>query len=758
MNSKKSKKGFNATSDLLNVHYPERPTMSTTTPLQSNRKSTSKHGRNLHSISASQFLQANFKFIISPLSDPKDGCFYSPDVMTSWENVECVIVSISQEHSLTCPICLDNARVPKITKCGHSFCYTCILRHLESDSTKSSTCPMCSCYIRHNELKSVKFHAQNIPKLNEYFEFNLLGISKSTLFPFKQQQCNQMINTSSSACINLSDIVPLVSDNRAAFSRVTFASVEYILELFDNEILELLRYRNECLDSSSSLIKAIPNPLTHVGQAKSPIPHVDTTPVHALTSMSTVWNNSSSKASTQLFSSSSSSPNTTRQTTIPISPPHTYNENIVSQADVECLPYITLAIDDIQNKRATFLSKVSNSTSTLASPVALPVKSSTNTLLPQYPQMPTVLSDVITFYQASNGDLIFLHPLCNKCIRTASTDTDISATMIITSKVVDIESMKVTPEVRQRIPYLRHLPAYCDVLLVEIDVRDIVSEEVYKQFEGEFQKRAQRRKEMSQRKKLEKKKDNRVRVQELQRIEALKLGSLMAEQEREFEIAKFLQEAPDISSVNVTTEDTNVQSENVSEAILSSPPISNWSFSKIAQMGGHFPTLGESQSHEPSAGSVGDTAASGSTSVRKAPAGNKLISSSLKSITMTVQVSDKDKKSASEKVTINALGDGSGSKKKLLDVAVSADNGSDGDTWIRGLPPPSSSTIKPISQSNNFLHGSIPNPNFTSNVKTSYSSSNSKLGANADDASRSVNKGKKGSVFLLSNSSGRSYK
>ena len=40
---------------------------------------------------------------------------------------------------LSCPICFSYFAKPILTSCGHSFCFSCILQHLET----SSCCPIC---------------------------------------------------------------------------------------------------------------------------------------------------------------------------------------------------------------------------------------------------------------------------------------------------------------------------------------------------------------------------------------------------------------------------------------------------------------------------------------------------------------------------------------------------------------------------------------------------------------------------------------
>lgn len=47
--------------------------------------------------------------------------------------------------------------------------------------------------------------------------------------------------------------------------------------------------------------------------------------------------------------------------------------------------------------------------------------------------------------------------------------------------------MKLTPELRRRLPFLGHLPIHCDISFLELDMLGFVSEATSKKFhEGSF--------------------------------------------------------------------------------------------------------------------------------------------------------------------------------------------------------------------------------------------------------------------------------
>lgn len=107
-------------------------------------------------------------------------------------------------------------------------------------------------------------------------------------------------------------------------------------------------------------------------------------------------------------------------------------------------------------------------------------------------------------YQATSGDLIFLHPLCQRVLQQhhnlASSAPVGYLPEVLSAKVVDIEHLRLSSTYKQKPLYLRHLPAYTAVALVEVDMKPLVSKEVYAQFAEEFVRRQNKRRD---KKKLE---------------------------------------------------------------------------------------------------------------------------------------------------------------------------------------------------------------------------------------------------------------
>ena len=74
-------------------------------------------------------------------------------------------------------------------------------------------------------------------------------------------------------------------------------------------------------------------------------------------------------------------------------------------------------------------------------------------------------------------------------------------------RVVEAETMKVTPTLRLKMPFLRHLPEASDILFLEADLKRLVPTDVLAMFSAELGVRDKRRKERQKMMKKEKKLD-----------------------------------------------------------------------------------------------------------------------------------------------------------------------------------------------------------------------------------------------------------
>nr|XP_019047302.1 alkylbase DNA N-glycosylase [Kwoniella bestiolae CBS 10118]OCF26232.1 alkylbase DNA N-glycosylase [Kwoniella bestiolae CBS 10118] len=129
-------------------------------------------------MSREKFLNASFKFVLKPTETISYGAhFADPDISLHWPHILQVLVPTFSAFSVAqgyvtkrrrrmeeerrgrmCPICLGKPVAGRMTKCGHIFCFPCILHYIQlSDIPKSARCPICGDTIHSSYLKSVKY-------------------------------------------------------------------------------------------------------------------------------------------------------------------------------------------------------------------------------------------------------------------------------------------------------------------------------------------------------------------------------------------------------------------------------------------------------------------------------------------------------------------------------------------------------------------------------------------------------------------------
>lgn len=108
--------------------------------------------------SKQQFLQANCQFVVL------DGHDYTihkvdPDWPVEWECIEEVRFKQCASSETSCPICLEHPIAAKITRCGHIYCWSCMLHYLSLSDEKCRQCPICFEPVYKSDLRSVVSHS-----------------------------------------------------------------------------------------------------------------------------------------------------------------------------------------------------------------------------------------------------------------------------------------------------------------------------------------------------------------------------------------------------------------------------------------------------------------------------------------------------------------------------------------------------------------------------------------------------------------------
>ena len=79
------------------------------------------------------------------------------DTLVQWNLIEQIHIQSSEDPQ--CPICLFPPVAGKMTRCGHVFCFPCILHYLALSDKAWRKCPICYESINMDDLK--RFHVLN---------------------------------------------------------------------------------------------------------------------------------------------------------------------------------------------------------------------------------------------------------------------------------------------------------------------------------------------------------------------------------------------------------------------------------------------------------------------------------------------------------------------------------------------------------------------------------------------------------------------
>ncbi|CAH0481869.1 unnamed protein product [Peronospora belbahrii] len=238
-----TRKGISA-NHLLNFSMPER---------DNSVHHHQKKKKSLAPRTQAEYLHANYRFVIAPFDPDADVPTWDFEALTEWSCVEQVLLWYDVESPHTCPICMDTFRAPKITKCGHIFCWPCILRYLSMTEKYWRRCPMCFESVQKGHLRSVQLTQVQIPpRVGSNATFQFLERPKSSMFP--QRRVLSPVNveaedikpdsSSRSEVAALAErkrsrMLPSVHDVDAMYSRILEATPEYLQNMLHSEMDDL---------------------------------------------------------------------------------------------------------------------------------------------------------------------------------------------------------------------------------------------------------------------------------------------------------------------------------------------------------------------------------------------------------------------------------------------------------------------------------------------------------------------------------------
>lgn len=212
---------------LLNFHYVQASSDG------SRASAFTKHGYHHRAYSKKynkeQFLQANCQFVVKADVDYDYRQFsVNPDALVEWSRIEKVLVSSSEESQ--CPICLFPPVCGRMTRCGHIFCFSCMLHYLSLSDKTWRKCPICFESVHLADLKSANSKQNHHPyKVGDQLQLELMKRDKGSLQVLKASETRKGLD------------FPSFSDDEGSLlhSKIIMADHQEVMKIIEREMLEL---------------------------------------------------------------------------------------------------------------------------------------------------------------------------------------------------------------------------------------------------------------------------------------------------------------------------------------------------------------------------------------------------------------------------------------------------------------------------------------------------------------------------------------
>ncbi|XP_018906529.2 E3 ubiquitin-protein ligase RNF10 [Bemisia tabaci] len=464
---------------LLNFHYAPRPGEQWGGFGNSSRQQHYGHmttrdlmATHKHKYNKEQFLQANCQFVVR--ADGEYSVYLAdPDALVDWEFVEQIRMPITGE--VNCPICLFHPVAAKMTRCGHIFCWSCILHYLALSDKTWRKCPICYEAVHKGDLKSVVAVPRSFCAVGEPVTLKLMKREKGVMqcVPVSQFDAYDF-GKPLSVSEGLLDTI---------YAKLLVAGNDEVLNIVETEEKQLLNQLKE--DEGCPEICFVEQALNAVRERKAAVLKVlgrNTETVVIAEEKNVEENemddnqsNSARKTQTIDYWNSDTEADV--------------NENIKDSAN-ESEPVDIPGTEELENR-----TRYESTSSEGGEENANSFKDSFRPEDLEFHATPVINnqnSKYYYFYQASDGQQVYLHALNTRMLEMHYGSLE-NCPERITGRVLEKESGSMTEELRKRLRYLQHLPVTCQFDVVEIELGELVSSAVMESFRDQIDGRERRR-------------------------------------------------------------------------------------------------------------------------------------------------------------------------------------------------------------------------------------------------------------------------
>lgn len=394
----------------------------------------SKHGYHQHrgyskkyNFNKEQYLQANCQFVVkADVGYDYRKFASSPDALVEWEQVVKILVSSSEESQ--CPICLYPPKAAKMTRCGHIFCFSCMLHYLSLSDKSWRKCPICYESIHMADLKSATSkHNHRSYKVGDIITLELMTREKGSLYVTK---ANEIRNIIEGQFPNFGD-----GEDHLTYSKLIMANPNEILKIIEQERNELDFQLIEDGDNCPESI-FVQQALDLLNTKQKELELIIT-----------------EKKKAEELSNSFLNPSVAEF--VPVQ-----KQELAGEEAAELHDKRDELIDDECNLTVNDIDIV----------------------------MGAAHAKHFFYYQAPNGQNIFLHSINSRMLQQAYECLEKSPNKIH-GKIIQIESCTMNEDLRKRLKYLQHLPVSSVFEVVEIEFDSgFIPFDVIDMFKGNLRK------------------------------------------------------------------------------------------------------------------------------------------------------------------------------------------------------------------------------------------------------------------------------
>ncbi|XP_037587877.1 RING finger protein 10 [Cebus imitator] len=399
----------------------------------------------------------------------------------------------------SCPICLYPPTAAKITRCGHIFCWACILHYLSLSEKAWSKCPICYSSVHKKDLKSVVATESRQYVVGDTITMQLMKREKGVLVALPK-----------SKWMNVDHPIHLGDEQHSQYSKLLLATKEQVLHrvVLEEKVALEQQLAEEKHTSESCFIEAAIQELKTREEALSGLAGSrgevtgDVSALEQLVLMAPLAKESVFQPRKGVLEYLSAfDEETTKVCSLdapsgPLALPLVEEEEVVSEPEAEGLPG---ACDDLELAN----DNLKEGTICIESSQQEPITKPGFTHLSSSP--------CYYFYQAEDGQHMFLHPVNVRCLVREYGSLEKSPEKI-SATVVEIAGYSMSEDVRQRHRYLSHLPLTCEFSICELALQPpVVSKETLEMFSDDIEKRKRQRQKKARE---ERRRERRIEMEE----------------------------------------------------------------------------------------------------------------------------------------------------------------------------------------------------------------------------------------------------